>query len=358
MSIKKTFLTKYIILLPIIIIVGLAGSWLHFLYSPVVSDKQGIKFVVTPGSTIHDVIENLQTQQIVTNPYYFKILVKIKKNSHQLKAGQYLFKNGTTAPQILQQITTGTGLYFYTFTIVPGWTFNDIRNALLKEEKLHHTVQSLSDKQIMQLLGAPNLKPEGWFFPNTYYYSENDDDLNILKRSYKEMQTKLNLAWQGRSPNLPFKTPYEALIGASIIEKEAYFQNELPRMAGVMINRLKKNMRLQFDPTVIYGLGSHYDGKIHKKDLTQDTPYNTYTRKGLPPTPIAMPSLAAIKAVMNPEQNQYYFFVAQNNRESIFSKELAEHNKAVQITLKSQGFFNIVLTKHYLLKQISYKGQQ
>jgi UPF0755 protein len=278
----------------------------------------------------------------------------LKGAVHKLKAGEYLFPKGSTPPSILRQITTVSGMIYHAFTIVPGWTFKELRAALLRDENLHHSVETMSDDEIMKQLGHPELKPEGEFFPDTYYCNENSDDFMVLKRSFKAMQIKLNAAWQHRAPGLPFNTPYEALIGASIIEKEAYLEYELPIMAGVMVNRLRSGMLLQFDPTVIYGMGDQYNGTIHHSDLISDkNPYNTYTHKGLTPTPISMPSLAAIEAIMHPAQHDYYYFVAQNNGSSLFTKELTEHYEAVEIARKSRWFFNTALTRYYLMKLFS-----
>ncbi len=300
---------------------------------------------------MHTVIDDLSNQQIVTHPFLFKMLVNFKNNSHQLKAGQYLFRKGTSESHILYQITTGTGLAYHTFTIVPGWNFKELRAALSHDPYLHQTIQSLSDDNIMKKLGA-NFKPEGLFYPDTYYFMDGADDMFILNRSYNAMQKKLNNAWKTRDPELPFKTPYEALIAASIIEKEAYVEQELPKIAGVMINRLKKDMLLQFDPTVIYGVGDKYTGSIRRSDLQANNPYNTYVHKGLPPTPIAMPSMAAITAILHPMQHDYYYFVADSTGNSTFSGELNDHNKAVETARKNRWFFNFSLTKYYLLKYI------
>lgn len=256
---------------------------------------------------------------------------------------------------MLHQIITGSGIVYYTFTIVPGWTFKDIRNALQRNPNLNHTILTMIDAEVMRQLEHPELKPEGEFFPDTYFFSANSDDITLLKRAFKLMQDKLNFAWQHRAPGLPFKTPYEALIGASIIEKEAYLEEELPKIAGVMVNRLRKGMRLQFDPTVIYGLGDRYDGKIHRTDLTTDTPYNTYMHKGLTPTPISMPSLIAINAIMHPTSHDYYYFVAQSNGSSQFTKHLSEHYEAVAEARSTKWFFNTALARSYLLRLFSQR---
>jgi UPF0755 protein len=186
-------------------------------------------------------------------------------------------------------------------------------------------------------LGAANLKPEGEFFPETYYFTKGNSDLILLKHAFKAMQSKLNDAWSKRASALPYKNAYEALIAASLIEKEAYLSKERPIIAGVLVNRLKKEMLLQFDPSVIYGLGERYTGKLSKANLLENTAYNTYLHKGLPPTPIAMPSLASISAALHPEQNDYYYFVAKGDGSHQFSKTLLEHNAAVKALIKWQS---------------------
>lgn len=339
----------------LIIVIGIAGSWIKFLYTPLITDEHGMKYTVRAGTSIRAVIDDLYVQNVVKHPLWFKLLVRIKGVSHELKAGEYLFPKGTTPSKMLHQIVTGSGMVYYTYTIVPGWTFKDVRNALLHNSALRHTVQNMSNADVMQKLGHPELKPEGEFYPDTYYFVENSDDFLLLKRAFKAMQEKLDKAWQHRDPGLPFKTPYEALIGASIIEKEAFIEDELPKIAGVMVNRLRKGMLLQFDPTVIYGAGARYDGKIRRADLVANNPYNTYVHKGLTPTPISMPGAAAIDAIMHPMKHDYYYFVAQSSGSTQFTKQLSEHYKAVAVARSTKWFFNSALARYYLLNLLSQK---
>jgi UPF0755 protein len=288
-----------------------------------------------------------------------------------LKTGEYLFKKGSTPASIWRQLTQGKGLYYHAFTIVPGWTFIQIKQALAATDALHHTSAELSDTALMVKLGYPNKLPEGQFFPETYYYTRGVADTVILKQAIDLMQKRLNEAWQKRSPNLPYTTQEAALIVASLVEKEAYLNEERPMIAGVIVNRLRKNMLLQIDPTVIYGMGTRYTGKIHKEDLQTDTPYNTYLHKGLPPTPIAMPGLASINAAMQPQIHDYYYFVATGQGGAHqFSKTLPEHNTAVSGAIKKQqaiqpiqgqpvSFFNEERIKIYIhlhLAQLAYQS--
>lgn len=335
----------------LIILVWVVGAWVSFFYLPIISDKQGIKYTVREGSSIRIVIDELHAQHVVKHPLLLRLLVRYKGVSHQLKAGEYLFPKGTTYPSLLSQLVTGSGMVSHPFMIVPGWSFKEVRAALNRNEYLVHTTQNLSDAQIMSQLGYPKLNPEGEFFPNTYNFSEGISDIVILKRAFKAMQEKLSAAWQDHAPNLPYKNAYQALIAASIIEKEAYLEKELPVIAGVLVNRLNTGMLLQFDPTVIYGLGDRYTGTIHRSDLLAKNAYNTYVNKGLPPTPISMPSLLAIQAVMHPMKHDFYYFVARGNGAHQFSKDLSTHYRAVEMAKKSQRFFNTDLTRRYLLKQ-------
>jgi UPF0755 protein len=312
----------------------IANVYLHFLLEPLVG-HQGRVFEVSPGESKSRVFAALQEQGIVRHPWLFAIYIYPHKNT-QIKAGEYFFPKGSTTVSIWQQIINGTGFYLRSFTIIPGWTFQDLRLALLSETALRHETKSLSDQQIMQYLGAPNFNPEGEFFPETYCYTKGISDLIILKRAYHDMQLALTQNWSKRAPGLPYKTEYEALIAASLIEKEAYLESERPLIAGVLVNRLKKEMLLQFDPTVIYGLGALYQGKLYKSDLVKESIYNTYLHKGLPPTPIAMPSLSSLQAALHPKEHEYYYFVAKGDGSHQFSKTLMEHHHAIKTIVHTE----------------------
>lgn len=339
------------------VVIGTLAAWFTFLYAPLVTDKKGIVFEVNEGESFQTVLHNLEKQNIIHYSLLFNLLIHVKGYGHQLKAGEYFFAKGTTPAKLLSQIVNGTGLAQYPFTIIAGWNFKQVRELLDRQTKLQHTLQNLTDQQIMAKLGQPNLNPEGQFFPDTYYYTSNSTDLKVLKRAFKMMQDKLNSAWQQRSSNLPYKDLYQALIAASLIEKEARLDTERPTISGVILNRLKKNMLLQIDATVIYGMGPHYAGTIYKKDLSQNTPYNTYVHKGFPPTPIAMPGFTSINAALHPEDNDYLYYVARGDGSHQFSKTLDEHNKAVTTFRRFQHqAFNTELVKSYLLKRLSDLG--
>lgn len=337
--------------------------WLYYLFTPIPYQQGGDTYYLRPGTSKKLAIAELSKQGIIKHPILFSLYVFPQKSS-LLKTGEYLFPKGSTPVSIWRQMTTGTGLLYHQFTIVPGWTFNQLRMELSKAQELRHITAAMDDKQIMERLGYPHYSPEGYFFPETYNYTRGVPDLIILKRACDLMQIKLNEAWENRSAGLPYKNTYEALIAASMIEKEGYLDSERPVISGVLINRLRKNMLLQIDATVIYGLGQRYDGKIHKADLLEDTVYNTYVHKGLPPTPIAMPGLSSITAAMHPQQNDYYYYVAKGDGSHQFSKSLSEHNAAVQsITNWQSGNINQMLIRRHVeflmdqrLKQPSYNS--
>jgi len=327
---KKSNLIK--LLIPIILV---AIIWLSIYFIPVVTEKNGAVYYLKPSTSVATMMSELSEQQIISHPYIFAFYAYLHGKS-QLKTGEYLFHQGSTYASIWKQVTHGIGFVNYPFTIVPGWTFNQLHDALLKAPKIHNTSAQMSDKQIMFRVGSYDQDPEGEFYPETYYYTRDMSDLVILKRAYDLMQTVLNDEWETREPNLPYKNPYEALIAASLIEKEGYYDSERPVIAGVLVNRIRKNMLIQFDPTVIYGLGLRYDGTIHKKDLLENTPYNTYVHKGLPPTPIAMPGRVSIHAALHPINHDYLYFVARKDKSHQFSKTLAEHHTAVTTMSKQK----------------------
>ena len=295
---------------------------------PVSVPKDGAVLYVEPGIKRENLVEELADNKLVRLASLFEIYTRIKGVTP--RTGEYLFRKGSTPYSIWKQITTGTGRYYRAFTIIPGWTFKQIKSAMWKEKTFKHLINDLPDQSIMRLIGDEAHAPEGMFLPETYYYSRNDPDLAILNRAHDLMQSRLNEAWQGRAANLPYKDPYQALIAASLIEKEAYLPREQPIIGGVLINRIRYNMPLQFDPTVIYGMGENYDGKIHKNDLRADTPYNTYIHKGLTPTPIAMPGNSAIVAALHPEVHQYFYFVAKGDGSHEFTTNLQSHIIAVK----------------------------
>ena len=307
------------------ILIGIVAFSLFF---PVRIPDSGTIFYVHPGMSRTNVVLGLADKQLVHNTTIFDVYTLI--TGKVPKSGEYLLPRFASPYTIWKQITAGTGRYYRSFSIIPGNTFSQVKAALQNNPYLKHTTASMKDQDIMAALGDPSHAPEGLFMPETYHFARGDTDLALLKRSYDLMALKLAEAWRTRSAGLPFQTPYDALIAASLIEKEAYLVSEQPIISGVLVNRLKKNMLLQFDPTIIYGLGSAYQGKIYKKDLTTNTTYNTYLHKGLPPTPIAMPGRTAIEAATHPAQHDYYYFVAKGDGSHQFTTNLQDHYQAVE----------------------------
>jgi len=256
-------------------------------------------------------------------------MARISGRAEELKAGNYSIESGISPYRLFDRLTNGDTAQIG-ITFIEGWTFRQIRNELNRHEGLRHVSMSLSDAEILHRIGAKEIHPEGLFFPDTYYFSSDMSDLEILSRAYQVMQERLDQAWKSRDDGLPYKSPYEALIMASIVEKETGMVEERAQIARVFLNRMRISMRLQTDPTVIYGLGTRFDGNLRKQDLLNDTPYNTYTRSGLPPTPIAMPGMGAIEAALNPARNEgHLYFVGRGDGGHVFSKTLADHNRAV-----------------------------
>ena len=309
-------------------------AWLQykqFLTTPITLPEQTMIYTLPSGSNLQTVSRDLVKQGISPLPAsYLHVYGRITGKAKLIKAGQYTLKAGTTLPDLLEQFIDGKVVQ-YPLTIIEGMTSAELISMLAAEPKLKKAIEDTSLTTIMTALGKPNRYGEGEFAPETYYFTSGTSDLAILKRAHNLLQKNLESAWKNRAKDLPYKTPYEALIMASIIEKETGIAEERPEIAGVFVRRLNKGMRLQTDPTVIYGLGDKFDGNLRRKDLTTDTPYNTYTRFGLPPTPIALASKDAIIAALNPKKGTSLYFVATGHEgRHYFSDTLAEHNKAVR----------------------------
>lgn len=311
-------------------LVFVLGAWMwHFSQTPIGLSNTPQTFSVKPGSNIRTVSRQLVQEGILTEPWSFFLMARFSGHASELKAGNYLVESGVTPYRLFKMLTDGDVTQIG-ITFIEGWSFRQMRDELNRHEGLRHLSMSLSDREILQRIGASETHPEGLFFPDTYYFSSDMSDLDILARAYQTLHQKLDQAWNARSPGLPYRTPYEALVMASIVEKETGKSEERAQIAGVFLNRMKIGMRLQTDPTVIYGLGERFDGNLRKQDLINDTPYNTYTRSGLPPTPIAMPGMGAIEAALNPVKNNgYLYFVGKGDGGHAFSSTLTEHNRAV-----------------------------
>ncbi len=321
------------ILLVLVLLVSAAAAWLVLDYSFFTNKTLGIgmhsvKYVVPPGTSMSSLAKRLEDDQIITNKHYFSFMARFDGTANQIKAGEYDFLPGMTARDLLKLLVKGK-VFQYSFTIVEGWSFKQLLAEINKNKILVHDLQGLSNAQLMQKIGAAGIHPEGMFYPDTYYFPRGTTDSQFLKRAYKVMNSKLEKLWSEREKGSILRNSYEALILASIVEKETAVGSEREKIAGVFTRRLKKGMRLQTDPTVIYGMGDAYKGDIRFRDLKKDTPYNTYTRKGLPPTPIAMAGEAAIYAALHPAKGKELYFVANGDGTHIFSATLVEHNRAV-----------------------------
>jgi len=311
---------------------GVVYGWMdyqRFARTPLAVSAQTPSVDVAKGNSLRDVVGMLREQHVTnTSPLYWRVLAEQLRIAGRLHAGEYALTAGMTPRDLLLNMAAGKVLQ-RNFTIVDGWNFRDLRQALAKADKLKQDGASLDDAALMAKIGAPGVMPEGEFLPETYAYVKGDSDLDILRRAHAAMTKMLDTLWAKRDKDLPLATPYDALILASIVEKETGRADERPRIAGVFIRRLQTHMLLQTDPSVIYGMGEAYTGNIHKSDLTTDTPYNTYTRQGLPPTPIAMPGKPAIEAALHPASGTELYFVARGDGTHVFSSTLDEHNRNV-----------------------------
>ena len=335
-----------------VLLVVIAGVWLSldinsFRSSPINVEGEGLRYEIKAGDTLTRLSKKLYLANVIDHPRYLVLLGRLKGTANHIKTGEYLFEAGTTPNQLLDQIAKGSTIQ-YSATIVEGLNFREMMAVLQENEYLDHTLKGLKPAQIMERLGKPGEHPEGRFLPDTYYFPRGTSDVDFLTRAYDAMEKLLAEEWEKRQVGLPLKSPYEALILASIVEKETAVPSERSAIAGVFVRRLIKRMRLQTDPTVIYGIGEKFDGNLRRRDLVTDTPYNTYRRHGLPPTPIAMPGIDAIRAALNPADGEDLYFVARGDGSHEFSATLAQHNKAVikyQLKGKARPFSSMQSTK-------------
>lgn len=319
-------------LIAIVIIVGtvVAYDYKQFINSPLnITSNGSLHLDVKIGRSITSIANELANKGMITHPYYLAWAARLNGQAKSIQAGEYEIEKGVTPQQLLALLVTGK-VRQYSFTIIEGWNVAQVLNAINENTYLTHLIGTVPATQLMSKLGSTvDLHAEGWLFPDTYYFVRGESDVNVLLRAHDAMKRNLTKAWESREKNLPYKTPYDALIMASIIEKETGRGDERQQIAGVFVRRLRKGMKLQTDPTVIYGIGDKYDGNIRRRDLRKDTPYNTYTRRGLPPTPIAMPGLAAIEAALHPAKGKALYFVAKGDGSHVFSSTLKQHNNAV-----------------------------
>lgn len=299
-----------------------------FLRTPLVVPVEGLVFTIEAGMSVKQLANKMERQGLLENSGYLVWLARWEGATQKIRAGEYQISPDTTPELLIQQLVQGK-VNLYPFTIVEGWTFKQLMAAINEQDTFLHTLQTSSPEAVMSAIGWPDEHPEGRFYPETYHFPVGTSDRDFLLRSFLAMKDRLLEEWDHRAIDLPIKTPYEALILASIVEKETAQIDEYAKIAGVFVRRLEKNMRLQTDPTVIYGMGERYKGNIRSRDLKLDTLYNTYTRKGLPPTPIAMPGIKAIQAALHPAEGKELYFVAKGDGSHYFSETLEQHNRAV-----------------------------
>ncbi len=319
---------KHLLLATLLIIILFAGWFYHHAHSVIQLPVVPYEFSVEPGKNLKGITQQLADTGILPNNWSLMLISRFMGNDSLLKAGDYTLTKNLSQIELLRYLIKGD-VKQNKIQFLEGWTFSQLREALNKHPAIQHDTVNLSIQEILRLIGADETTAEGLFFPDTYYFVKNSSDVEILQRAYHTMQNNLLSIWPTRVKSLPLTTPYEVLILASLIEKETGLESDRAKIAGVFVNRLRLGMRLQTDPTVIYGLKDKFDGNLRKKDLQTDQPYNTYIRAGLPPTPIAMPGLASIQAALIPAETDALYFVAKGNGESQFSTNLADHNRAV-----------------------------
>ena len=309
----------------VVVVVSMAASWLS---RPLVLAAETVEVSIEPGRTPREIADAWVRAGVQTSPLLLYQWFRWSGRARQIRAGSYEIGTGTTPIRLLDKMVRGDET-LAAVRFNEGWTFRQIRGELARAESLKPSTASLSDAEVMAALGAASVSPEGRFHPDTYLYSKGSSDLAVLKRAYRAMEKRLAEAWQERDPATPLHSADEALTLASIVEKETGTAADRGRVAGVFVNRLRLGMPLQTDPTIIFGLGTAFDGNLRKRDLLADGPYNTYTRAGLPPTPIAMPGLASLRSALRPGKTDAMYYVSKNDGSSHFSRTLEEHNRAV-----------------------------
>jgi len=307
-----------------------ALSWLAWVvFIPADLPQSPYKLTIGPNRTLRQVAHALADEGVIHNRNVMVLLGRAQGMDRKIKAGLYQFNSAASMWEIVQRLADGHPDEA-SLTVIEGWNFHQLRQAVERSPDLKHDGAGLSDEQLLQQLGLNGIPAEGLFFPSTYLFTPGSSDMDLYRRAYNIMQQKLEAAWTARKAGLPYHTPYELLIMASLVEKETSLDADRPLVAAVFVNRLNSGMRLQTDPSVIYGMGTGYHGNISKADLRRDTPYNTYTRNGLTPTPIALPGEAALQAAANPANAKVLYFVAKGDGSSYFSETLEQHNQAVR----------------------------
>ena len=316
----------------VVLVAAGTGLWvwqgLQTLAEPVVLDEP-VLFDVPRGTSFNKVARRLESEGLVPQSLWLRLHGWLKPEQTRIKAGEYEFSGALTPEAMVAAMVAGDTKH-WSVQFIEGWTFRDMRAALAGADRIQKLTTDWSDEQVMAAMGAEGEHPEGRFFPDTYQFTRSDSDLDLLRRAFDKMTSVLEQEWATRAEGLPYDTPYEALIMASIVERETGAPEERQQVAGVFVRRLQKGMRLQTDPTVIYGMGKDYKGRIRSRDLRTYTPYNTYRIDGLPPTPIALPGRDSIHAALHPDDGKALYFVARGDGTHKFSRTLAEHQKAVR----------------------------
>jgi UPF0755 protein len=309
-------------------VLGACGYAAWYVYTPIEVTKLPADIEIAPGTGFRAALAQLDRAGVKVQPLRFEALARAMRRERDIKAGNYVIAGPITPMELLQKLTRGD-VAQAEVKLIEGWTFSQFRMALDSSPDLRHDTSGLEDTEILSRIQATESHPEGLFFPDTYLFARGSSDLAVLRRAYRTLQRHLRAEWDARAPNAPYSSPYEALIMASIIEKETGQAGERDQIGGVLVNRLRIGMRLQADPTVIYGLGATFDGNLKKIHLLTDGPYNTYTRVGLPPTPIAMPGRASLHAAVQPAKTDALYYVSRGDGTSQFSRSVQEHNQAV-----------------------------
>jgi UPF0755 protein len=328
--------TIRLILFAFLVVAGIATWLAAFAFMPVSLVKSPLEFEIRPGLGLRNAANEIARAGVEFPAWQFSWLGRFSGKASGIKAGSYEVTSGVTPWDILNKITQGD-VTQAGVVLVEGKKFRDFRAALDANPDIRHDSTGLGDAELLTRIGATETHPEGLFFPDTYLFAKQSSDIEVLKRAYRSMQRRLADEWENRDPSVPYDQPYQALIMASIVEKETGLAADRPFIASVFTNRLRRGMLLQTDPTVIYGLGNDFDGNLRKRDLVSDTEYNTYTRPGLPPTPIAMPGQASLHLVLHPPESDKLYFVARGDGTSVFSRTLEEHNRAVARYQKKSG---------------------
>ena len=311
-----------------VMLVGVSAAWLVVYAYSDIAVATPLQFSLRQGSSLRSAARQMQAAGVLDSPWQFELLARMSGTASRIQAGNYELEGSIKPISLLRKITSGDQRQDK-ITFVEGWTLAQMRVALDAHIALKHDTNGMAETAIAVRLGMTYPSAEGWFFPDTYYFASGTSDLAVLRRAYRGMQSQLDTLWNSRADDLPLESSYQALILASIVEKETGQSAERPLIAAVFLNRLRLGMLLQTDPTVIYGLGTQFDGNLRKRDLLTDGPFNTYTRAGLPPTPIAIPGLGALSAVLNPLPSKALYFVARGDGTSHFSATLADHERAV-----------------------------